>query len=95
MYCADIYQNNEKEVIIKIFKNTHATEADLAAAEKSQIQRRTEAAGGCRETSGSESQTGWRALEWRRHKHINISSQMSHTKANFSWWSKSIVKFLV
>lgn len=42
----------------------HATEAGLAVEEMFQIQRRTEAAEGCTETSGSGSQTGWRALSW-------------------------------
>lgn len=42
---------------------TYATEAGSEAEEMFQIRMKTEPAEGCRETSGFESQTGWRALE--------------------------------
>lgn len=53
MYCTLLYH----------YKDTHATEADLEAVEMFLIQRRTESAAGRTETSGSESQTGWRELQ--------------------------------
>lgn len=63
------YENKFRPSGHKDVEKTHASEADWEAGETSRIQRRTEAAGGCTETSGSGSRTGRTGLEQRHNTH--------------------------